>query len=245
MKEKIYTIPINEALDSDDFCPFCHMHRQLEDDAVRYTVGPAMMEPDFRAVTNENGFCQKHMRALHAESKALPLALVMDSHLSRVEDLLSFNTVPDKKSLFKKFKTPKESFVSALAKLSESCAVCSRIEHTFSRYIYSFIYMLKKESGFLEKVLASDGFCMEHFSALSSAAAKELSDSEFEKYFVPIISLQKERAAKYHAYIKNFANSFDYRNAGQKIDSPKDILLKTGHLLNGTFLPKSKKLDDI
>ncbi len=245
MKEKIYTIPINEALESDSFCPFCYMRRMLEEDAVRYTVGPAMMEPDFRIVTNEKGFCQKHMRELSAMSKALPLSLVLQSHLNSVMGLLDTDLSSSTKSIFKKSESPKANFASLFEKLASSCAVCERIEHTFSRYISSFIYMLKKEKGFLDKVLATEGFCMEHFSNLASSASTELSDSEYQKLFAPIIELQKERVIKYHAYITNFANSFDYRNAGKPINAPKDVIHRTGELLNGEFLPKDKKLDDI
>lgn len=245
MKEKIYTIPINEAIEQDSFCPFCHLHRSLEEDAVRYTVGPAMMEPDFRIITNEKGFCRKHMRDLHAESKALPLSLVIDTHLDTIESIFNTDLKPSKKSLFKKAQNNKDSFISELSKLSSSCAVCERIEHTFSRYFDTFIYMLKKEKGFLDKVMSADGFCMGHFSRLALSAKEGLTDAEFEKYFVPIVTLQKKRIGQYHTYIKNFANSFDYRNAGKKIDAPKDILLKAGNLLNGEFDAKPKKLDDI
>lgn len=245
MKEKIYTIPINEALEANGFCPFCYMHRVLEDDAIRYTVGPAMMESDFRIITNEKGFCQKHMSDLCAMSKALPLSLVLQSHLISVLALLDADVSTSTKSIFKKSASPKADFAASLEMLSDSCTVCERIEHTFSRYISSFIYMLKKEKGFLDKVLATEGFCMLHFSNLASAAAKELSDSEYQKLFVPIIALQKERISKYHTYITNFANSFDYRNAFKPIEAPKDVIHKTAELLNGEFVLKDKKLDDI
>ena len=245
MKEKIYTIPITEAFEKESFCPFCTMHKSLDEEAVTYTVGPAMMEPDFRIITNETGFCQKHMRDLHAKSKALPLSLVIDTHLSEVEKLLCIEPPQKKKTLFKKDTNPKNEFADSLVKLSSSCAVCNRIEHTFSRYFNTFVYMLKKEKGFLEKVLKCEGFCMEHFALMAKAAAENMTDSEFEKLFAPIIQLQKKRVGTYKRHIKSFADSFDYRNAGKKVDAPKDILLKSGYLLNGEFEPKEKDLGDI
>jgi len=245
MKEKIYTIPINEALEANSFCPFCFLHHKLEDDAIRYTIGPAMMESDFRIITNEKGFCQKHMRELCAMSKALPLSLLLQSHLDSVIKLLDADVSTPTKSIFKKRHSKKDDFASTIEKLASSCAVCERIEHTFSRYINSFIYMLKNEKGFLDKVLACSGFCMEHFSALSLDASRELTDSQYQKLFVPIISLQRARVSKYHTYITNFANSFDYRNAGKPIDAPKNVIHETGELLNGEFIPKDKKLEDI
>ena len=35
MKEKIYTIPITEALEADCSCPFCFLQKKLEDEAIR------------------------------------------------------------------------------------------------------------------------------------------------------------------------------------------------------------------
>ena len=193
MKETIYTIPINEAFETNNFCPFCHMHKQLEEDAISYTLGPAMMEVDFRSITNEKGFCQKHVRELGAQSKALPLSLVFDSHLSDIEELLNVDFFASNGTIFKKKDDKKHSFALSMERIASSCAVCFRIENTFSHYIKSFFYMLKKEKGFLDKVLASDGFCMEHFVKLCSMAADLLSDAEYQSLFVPVIELQKKR----------------------------------------------------
>ena len=245
MKEKIYTIPINDAVDAGSFCPFCHLYDRLEKSAVSYAVGPAMMEPDFRQLTNAKGFCKKHMRDLHAQSKALPLALVMDTHLETLAELLGSDLSSGKKSLFKKGEAVKSEFAEKLGKISSSCVVCEKIDDTFGRYFDTFVYMLKKESGFFEKVLSTDGFCMEHFALLAEVAASELSDGDFEKYFLPLVSLQKKRVEAYNEHIKNFVNNFDYRNANNKTPVPENLLLKTGHLLNGEFEPKEKTLDNV
>ncbi len=245
MKETIYTIPINEAFEANGFCPFCHMHKQLEEDAVSYTLGPAMMEVDFRTITNEKGFCKKHVRELGAQSKALPLSLVFDSHLSTIEELMNVDFSSSNDRIFKKKEDKKQSFAFSMKHIASSCAICFRIESTFSHYVKSFFYMLKKEEGFLNKVLQSDGFCMEHFSHLCSVAADMLSDAEYKNLFVPIIELQKKRVKEYHTHIKEFSQSFDYRNIGKKMDFPKDILHKTSTLLNGEFIPATKKLDNI
>lgn len=44
MKETIYTIPVNEAFDTADGCPFCALARRLEEERVDYTLGASMME---------------------------------------------------------------------------------------------------------------------------------------------------------------------------------------------------------
>ena len=84
MKEKIYTIPVNDAFSSDCECPICSMYKALEDDAVSYTMGPSYMEDDIRAVTDKKGFCQKHLKKVYDCENRLGFALVMKTHLDRV-----------------------------------------------------------------------------------------------------------------------------------------------------------------
>ena len=53
MKETIYTIPINEAYETDCECPLCELESKREAEAGEYSLGPAMMEPDFRIDSND------------------------------------------------------------------------------------------------------------------------------------------------------------------------------------------------
>ncbi len=238
MKEKIYTIPISEALEQECFCPFCYTYKRLEQEAVEYTLGPAMMEPDFRMITNAKGFCNRHMRDLHGLRNALSLALVADTHIDTVLGIFDGIETPEKKAFFKKEKSKKDIFVENLKTISASCAICDKIEDTFSKYFETFVFTLKTEKDFLDKVLACEGFCTEHFARLAEVACQKLSDPDFEKLFVPIILKQKKRTEKYHADIKKFEENFDYRNAGKPSQVPRDTLVKTGFLLNGEFEPK-------
>ena len=240
MKETIY----NDALDKECFCPLCEMKKDLEESEVRYAVGPAMMEPDFRELTNKKGFCKKHMADLSAESKALALALVFDTHLAELENIMGAD-LSAKKGIFAKGENGFEKLAGSLKEVKESGVICERLESTFARYIDNFVYLLKKDGDFLNKVLKTEGFCMEHFSMLLMVAAKEMSAKEFEKCFVPVIEHQKKRLEKYHGYIKNFVDSFDYRNKGKEPDAPKDTLVKTGFLLVGEFEPREKNLKNI
>ena len=67
MKEKLYTIPVNEGFEAEDECPFCAMERKAEQSAIRYYAGPgaSYMEPDVRASTDKAGFCGSHMKKLY------------------------------------------------------------------------------------------------------------------------------------------------------------------------------------
>lgn len=65
MKEKIYTIPINEAFNQDTECPLCVCERKLGNDALEYFLGSAMMDPYCRIETNRTGFCANHFAKLY------------------------------------------------------------------------------------------------------------------------------------------------------------------------------------
>ena len=233
MKEKIYTIPINDAVDKGCFCPLCYLENKLDEEAVDYTLGPAMMEPDFRIITNEKGFCRRHTRDLCGKRDALSLALVFDTHLDALATVMEEK--PEKKSLLRKKKGEGEDFVAKLKQIAESCAICSKVEKAFEQYLHTFAFMLKKEEGFLEKVLSKEGFCMEHFSRLAEVCREEFSQAEFERLFYPLLELQKKRLEKQQGYIEKFEAAFDYRNAGKKLDAPKDTLHLAGMFLNGVF----------
>ena len=88
MKEKLYTIPLNESFDSGDECPFCFLERNVERSAINYAVGPeaSYMESDVRGLTNEQGFCTHHMKALYDYGNALGSALILQSYYKLLMD---------------------------------------------------------------------------------------------------------------------------------------------------------------
>ena len=58
MKEKLYTIPLNDAVNAGDECPFCHIERNIEQDLMDYVLGSAAsyMESDTRDMTEMHGY---------------------------------------------------------------------------------------------------------------------------------------------------------------------------------------------
>lgn len=247
MKEKIYTIPITEIFEEKCFCPFCQLHNRLSEEEIKYALGAAMMEPDYRAKTNKLGFCREHMRELNSLPKALAMSLVLDTHLDRVNEALDKKLDNSKKSFFNKsdIKGDIASFVEEFNSFNETCAICDKINYTFSRYMDTFIYMLEKNGDFLEKVLQSEGFCFPHYTMILNAAKENLSPDNFVSIISKLNSLQKEKYSKYKKDIKDFIESFDYKNAGKPSVAPGDTVIKTSYLLNGEFEKLKKKLDDI
>ena len=39
MKEKLYTIPLNDAINAQDECPFCFIERNVEQDLLDFVLG--------------------------------------------------------------------------------------------------------------------------------------------------------------------------------------------------------------
>ncbi len=247
MKEKIYTIPITEIFEKETFCPFCDLYHRLETDAVKYAVGPAMMEPDFRAITNKKGFCRKHIADVESESKALALSLVLQTHLEALSEILSRELTPPKKKLFSKEQAPSSAAILAqeIGKAVDACTVCDRISADFDRYVSTFFHLIATEESFRQVVAKSNSFCFEHFSMLLTQGKKQLKESVYYDFARQLVENQQKKLKEHHQNILDFIQQFDYRNAGKPAKAPRDTVYQACQLLNGTFERQSKKLDDI
>lgn len=67
MKESIYTIPLMDAFNAKDECPFCFLEREAEQHAIEFILGAgaSYMEDDIRADTDKNGFCRHHYKMMY------------------------------------------------------------------------------------------------------------------------------------------------------------------------------------
>lgn len=220
MKEKIYTIPINEAFDEPCECPLCLIEKRLEKEAVEYELGAAMMEPDHRVLSNEKGFCKKHLEMMFEKENKLSLALVLDTHLLEVRKKIS--ALKDaKKGLFKK-ETP------SISETVDSCIVCEKIEKTMDRYCEVLVSMWKDEPDFREKFEASKGFCLPHFEKLFKSAKGDFLKALIEKEEKELEAINDD--------IHKFTLKFDYRNRdmewGTAKDAPKRCVEKVVGYIN-------------
>lgn len=206
MKEKIYTIPINEAFDEVCECPLCLIEKRLEEEAVEYELGAAMMEPDHREISNEKGFCRRHLEMMFQKENKLSLALVMDTHLAEVRKKVS-TLKNGKKGLFKK-ENP------SISETVKSCIVCDKIENTMNRYMDVLASMYKDEPEFREKFNKSKGFCLYHFDKLL-----EYGNSEFLK---ALIEKEEKELEVINDDIHKFTLKFDYRNRDMEWGTAKD-----------------------
>lgn len=237
MKEKIYTIPVNEAFDQDCECALCYLRKKLEAESVDYALGAAMMEPDYRIVSNEKGYCNRHYSMMLSKKEKLSLALVLETHLKEVRDkigLLNENMVSlktEKHPLFKKkAENGNELIAERIQMITDSCVICEKLDSTMERYISVLFYLWEKEEEFRSKLINSKGFCLPHFKALTCGAFKYLGRKKAIEFLEFIYEKEQKELERLQDEVHKFTLKFDYRNTGEKwgseIDAPKRTLEK-------------------
>lgn len=220
-KETIYTIPINEAFEKMSECPLCEIQKKLELDAVEYALGPAMMEPDHREMSNEKGYCNQHYSMLFKAENKLPLALVLDTHLEELRKIVSGMKNPEKKGLFKKTEV-----ATSLSGTVSSCMVCEKVNKTMSRYIKNLIDMWQTDDEFKKKLENSKGFCIPHFELLY----KSTNNAEFKK---ALAKKEEAELMRIQDDIHKFTLKFDYRNRDMEWGTAKDAPKRTTEKIGG------------
>jgi len=85
MKEKLYTIPLNDAVAEHDECPLCFIERKLERDMLDFVLGSSSsyMESEIRQQTDEAGFCREHMKKMFDYGNTLGNALILKTHYKK------------------------------------------------------------------------------------------------------------------------------------------------------------------
>lgn len=237
MKETIYTIPLNEAFDTDCECAVCEFMRKEEINLVNSTMGANMMEPEFREITNKNGFCKIHQKmVLNTESK-LSVALVYHTHMKEVfstlDNIEKIANGNKKKSLFKKsdFKADLTKELECLEDTNSSCAICKRLSDTEDRFLDNLIFLYRKEKEFKEKVLNSKGFCLVHYKALISRAIKTMGENELMEFVKDISEVQNKNFQRITDEVEYFSSLFDYKNRGKDPKESKTVLSRSSEKL--------------
>lgn len=244
MAETIYTIPVNEAFNSDCECPVCELRKRFERDTIDYFAGPSLMEPDTRIITNETGFCSRHFEQLFkSEAKKLGIGLVLDTYMQE--------QIKNIKKYEGKFKTPKKGLFTSKKSASETdsdvgligflrdhekkCAVCEKLDYTMGRYIDIIFQLYREDKDFREKLLTCKGFCLPDLKLLLETAPKKLSGAKAEEFCNAVISLEIENLERIEKDVLWFTKKFDYRNQdadwGNSRDAlPRGIAKMTGNI---------------
>lgn len=234
MVESIYTIPLTDALDQDCDCMFCYLEDKLEGEQIEYALGAAMMEPDFRILSNEKGYCRHHIGMMARAKSALPLALVLNTRCDEVINQLKAVDFSAKGGIFKKEKFPAEKLSDAVTKLDSTCLICERIEHAMEKFANTFWYLYGKEPEFKKRFLQSKGLCMHHFAILLNALMN-VSGSKKDTFARELYDLQMKVLEHEKCQVHGFVKQFDYRSDKGEWKVAKDAHLSCAARLCRSF----------
>ncbi len=238
MKEKLYTIPVNEAYDSEHECPLCYIKETLEKQSIDFTMGPSYMEDDVRAVTDKIGFCKDHVGLLYEDQNRLGLALMLKTHLDKTIDTIEkLDSKPSKPftGFFNK-KKEEDPLVSYINELEESCFICNKINNTFDRYINTIFILYKSNEDFRKKSSQIKGYCTGHYGLLFEQAPNFLRGEYLESFISELNKVYIYNMKRVRDDLDWFIDKFDYRFKDAPWKNSKDALQRTIIKTNGKNL---------
>jgi len=209
--DSIYTIPVNESFEEKDGCPLCRIERILEERCLDYITGAAMMEPDVRIKTNEEGFCPAHFHKMAERRKALQVALILESHLKHLRDEVlpasGARSFADKKG------RPAPSM-----KLEQSCYVCGKINWALGTMVDTIMRLWTRDEAFVTLYKEQPFICLPHYNLLMAGGAAHLRKDAFQSFEKATLQLAKNYLDQLCADVSHYVTMYDYRNAGDKAD---------------------------
>ena len=243
MKEQLYTIPLNDAMNANEECPFCFIERNVEQDLLDFTLGSgsSYMESDIREMTDQFGFCRTHFKKMFDYGNTLGNGWILKTHYMRInqEMIDQFSHFsPRKTSLMGKFRKNPEAVNPITAWIREkekSCYICHRYEDTYSRYLDTFFVMYKKDASFGEKIQNSKGFCLHHFADLCQAAEDKLGDKEKSVFFPMLFDLMEKNMQRLSEDVSWLVEKFDYRNKDADWNNSRDAIQRGMQKLKGGY----------
>ena len=236
MKEKLYTIPVNDAVNANDECPICNAEQSLENDAIEYAIGPgaSYMESDIREMTDKIGFCRRHFNMMYKYGNSLGNALILTSHVHKVsEDIKKEmkNYRGAKGGLFSKGGSSNvEEYINSL---TGKCFVCNYYRDTYKRYIATFFYLYENDTEFREKIKSGKGFCLPHMGELLHEAPGYLKGKLLDDFTSGLFEIQSRNLDRIEEDISWFVEKFKYENQDKDWKDSKDAIPRTIQKLTG------------
>ena len=246
MKEKINTIPIQDAFAKDCECPACAMYQKLEENAIHYTIGPGAryMEEDIRAQTDWEGFFQKHFRDLYAYPNKMGLALMLKTHMDKtikeLEEAMEEAPLPSSNSMFRKAKPVISPVAAYVERLERECFVCGYIRQTFESYLRTIFYLYEREEEFRQQFARSKGFCTSHYKELFCLAPKYLKKQRLEQFLRELNQAYLENFKRVRDDVEWFICKNDYRYQDEPWKNARDALQRALTKTGSMILPEEE-----
>ena len=243
MKEKIYTIPLIDAVNANDECPFCFIERKIEQDLMDYVLGnsSSYMESDIRSKTDQAGFCRIHYKKMFDYGNALGNAWILKTHMKQINY--------EMENAFKKYKPSTSSFfakeksdcenqntvTSWIRSKENSCFICNQFDDHYSRYLDTFFELYLKDENFKERIDTGKGFCLPHFKDLCEYAESHLNKKQKLSFFEPMFSLMQNNMNRLFEDVSWLIEKFDYRNKDADWKNSKEALQNCMQKLKGGY----------
>lgn len=243
MKEQLYTIPLNDAVNAKDECPFCFIERKIEQDLLDFVLGSgsSYMEADIRELTDKAGFCRNHFKKMFDYGNTLGNAWILKTHYRRTisEMKKQFNGFhPGKSSRRGMFSKPGDD-TNAISKWvhekEASCYICNQYKETYERYLDTFFYLWKQDTEFVEKIKKSKGFCLPHFGDLCEAADSKLGSKEMDAFYQSMFSLMEDNMDRLSEDVSWLVEKFDYENKDADWKNSRDAIQRGMQKLKGGY----------
>ena len=206
MRYDITNIPIAEVFEERDGCPICRIRNLLEDRAVEYITGAAMMEPDIRIETNKKGFCLTHYRMMLKKRNRLSVALMLESHLEEMEKQV-FAGLP----LLGK---SSRSQAKSAGRTAASCFVCDQLNDAMSKMLATVCRTWEQQKDFQRLFEEQPCLCLTHFSELVETAEGGMSKKELPYFAKAAAQLTRNYLTELRGDVHHFCEMYDHRNAG-------------------------------
>ena len=243
MKEKLYTIPLNEAVAANDECPFCFIERKLEQDTLDFVLGngSSYMEADMRDLTDKAGFCREHFKKMYTYGNTLGNAWILKTHYMRILEGMKKNMEgykPPKISFREKMKKNGEStnpIVNWISEKEDSCYFCNIFKDHYDRYMDTFFYLYEKDPEFADKIKNSKGFCLPHFKDMCLAADEKLNDKNKESFYEECVPLMMENMKRVFEDVSWMVEKFDYVNKDADWKNSRDAIQRGMQKLKGGY----------
>lgn len=242
-KEKLYTIPLNDAVNANDECPFCYIERQIEQDLMDFVLGSgsSYMEADIRDMTDRAGFCRAHFKKMFDYGNALGNAWILKTHYMRtmgeMKKVMDKYT-PAKIGLKERMKKPVDRMnsVSAwIAEREEKCYICNHFKQDYDRYLDTFMNMYDKDRDFKNRIDSSKGFCLTHFGDLCEYAELHMSERDKSSFFNNMFKLMEDNMERVSGDVAWMIEKYDHVNKDADWKNSKDAVQRGMQKLKGGY----------
>lgn len=242
MKEVLYTIPLTDAFQAKDECPFCYAEREIEQDLLDLVLGSgsSYMESDMREMTDKAGFCRQHFKKMFDYGNTLGNGWILKTHYVQIQKEFDKQVkmfAPTKVGLLNKVKGESggNSMSQWVEAKNKSCYICEEYQKIYDRYIDTFFYMYKKDNDLKNMMADSNGFCLTHFGDLCAKADLALNDNQKKEFYPFLFDLMQKNLARLSEDVSWLVEKFDYRNKDKDWKNSKDAIQRGMQKLKGGY----------